>query len=112
MGIFDSDREYRAIERRLGKIEDQLSALKHQIAQQGKLIMSRQTELETALTALEATVVRIGTDITNQLAIITAPGTPDDVVDAALARIAVLAETLTAKAVDLEADDPPAPPTP
>lgn len=109
MGWFDNETEkqYRVIVRRLDKIEDSLTALKTQLTEQGKLIMSKAAELQTSLNALSATLVRVSMDIANQLAIVTAPSTPDADVDAAIAKIGELNATLLQKATDLEADDVP-----
>lgn len=104
MGWFDDDREYRAIGRRLDKIEADLITL----IKQGQKIMSKATELNSKLDELQETLVRVSTDIENQLKIITAPGTPDADVDAAIARIGEINATLKQKATDLEADDAPA----
>lgn len=86
-------------------VKDQLTALTTLVTEQGKQFMSKQTELEAAVTDLSATIAKVATDIENQLAIITAPGTPDAAVDAAIGQIASLTATLKQKATDLEADD-------
>lgn len=69
--------------------------------------MSKAQELSAKLDELGQTLVRVSTDIENQLKIITAPGTPDADVDAAIARIGEINDTLKQKATDLEADDAP-----
>ncbi len=93
--------EYQAIGRRLDTITTKLAAL----VEQGKRIMSKQTELEAAIADLSATIAKVATDIENQLAIVTA-GTSDAAVEAAITQIASLTATLKQKATDLEADDP------
>jgi hypothetical protein len=116
MGWFDNDAEYRAIGRRLDKIDAALTALKTQLfsntAQhitQGKVIMSKATELQTSLSDLGTTLIRLSTDIKNQLDIANNPTTPDADVDAAIAKIGEINATLLQKATDLEADDTPPP---
>lgn len=99
--------EYQAIECRLDKIDSSIAALKLQLTKQRTLIMSKAQELSTKLDELQETLVRVSTDIENQLKIITAPGTPDADVDAAITRIGVINDGLKQKATDLEADDAP-----
>jgi hypothetical protein len=116
MGWFDNDAEYRAIGRRLDKIDAALTALKTQLfsntaqlVTQGKVIMSKATELQTSLSDLGTTLIRLSTDIKNQLDIANNPTTPDADVDAAIAKIGEINATLLQKATDLEADDTPPP---
>ena len=130
MGWFDNDAEYRAIGRRLDKVDADLTALKSQLAlntsqlstqlnqlstsiaqlaKQGNILMTKAAELQASLNELSTTLIRVSTDISNQLAIITAPGTPDADVDAAIAKIGEINATLLQKATDLEADDAPPP---
>ncbi len=116
MGWFDNDAEYRAIGRRLDKIDAALTALKTQLfsstaqlVTQGKVIMSKTVELQAALVDLGTTLIRLSTDISNQLAIITTVGTPDADVDAAIARIGDINAQLLQEATKLEADDAPPP---
>ncbi len=117
MGWFDNDEEYRAIGRRLDKVDAALTALKTQLfsstaqlVTQGKVAMSKTAELQASLSELGTTLIRLSTDIKNQLDIANNPATPDADVDAAIARIGDINAQLLNEATKLEADDvtPPA----
>ncbi len=112
MGWFDYDPAYRAIGRRLDNIDTAITALKMQVAlstaqilNQGKTLMTKAAELQASLSELGTTLIRLSTDIANQLAIINAEGTPDADVEAAIAKIGEINASLLQKATDLEADD-------
>lgn len=123
MGIFDDDRELKAVlaeikkenkdvnkklddqNQAIGRKLDDLKVMLTALKEQGNAIMSKENELKAALDDLGATLTRVSTDIENQLAIINKPGTPDAAVDAAIARIGEINNSLKQKAADLEADD-------
>lgn len=63
MGLFDNDREYRAIGRRLDKLEDSIVALTALIIKQGKEIMAKADDLRAILNKLTADVGSQTTEI-------------------------------------------------
>lgn len=83
-------------------------ALRDQLNRMEKHMADKSAELQASLDALATTVTDAVTEIEAQLKIIVNPGTPDAAVDAAVARINGLTDTLKTEVANLRADNPPA----